>query len=358
MARKYEDKTKQAILQQMLDATPAGIDKREGSITWDMLSPAAVQMAQAYIELDNVLELVFAETSNGEFLEMRTAELGVERKPALRAVGQLKFTGPVGTFIPVGTRASTTSIEPVLFETTQNGTIGPDGFVIVNARAVEGGVQGNISAGAVTVVVGNLAGIVNVINEDSFNGGVDRESDEELLARYYQRVRQPGTSGNKNHYLQWAKEVPGISDAQVYPLWDGPLTVKVIVIDGNKRAPTPELLQDVTDYIEEQRPIGAIVTVEGAEEVPIDISVDVALASDTTLQQVKEDIENAVREYLAALAFTDPLVRITRIASIILDIPRIVDYQNLTMNNDTVNLEVQPGQVAVLGTVNVGLMDE
>jgi len=356
MARRYTHKTKEAILQAMLDATPAGIDKREGSITWDMLSPAAVQLAEAYIELDNVLELVFAETSNGEFLEMRTAELGVFRKPAVHATGELTFSGPTGTVIPVGTRASTTSVTPILFETTEEGIIDSSGSVTLSAKAVEPGSQGNVPAGTITLVVGDLAGIVTVTNENSFNGGVDAESDAELLQRYYDRVQRPATSGNANHYLQWAKEVPGISDAKVFPEWNGPLTVKVVVIDGNKRSPTPELVQSVFDYIESQRPIGAIVTVEGAVEVPINIFVKVVPATGATVEQITADIQNAVTDYLKSLAFVDPLVRITRIANLLLDIPRIVDYQDLTLNGGTGNIEVLPNQVAVLGTVTVELI--
>ncbi|MNC57247.1 hypothetical protein D3C75_1068950 [compost metagenome] len=54
------------------------------------------------------------------------------------------------------------------------------------------------------------------------------------------------------------------------------------------------------------------------------------------------------------LAFEDPLVRYTRIAAILLDIPPIIDYSELTVNStqDT-NLEILTGQVAVLGTVSV-----
>ncbi|MNV35159.1 hypothetical protein D3C71_1265970 [compost metagenome] len=100
-------------------------------------------------------------------------------------------------------------------------------------------------------------------------------------------------------------------------------------------------------------PIGPIVSVEAAGEVPINVSVQVTLASGATKDQVKEKLESGLRLYLANLAFVDPLVRYTRIQSIILDIPPVIDYADLKVNGLTTNIEIEPGKVAVPGTVTV-----
>lgn len=34
------------------------------------------------------------------------------------------------------------------------------------------------------------------------------------------------------------------------------------------------------------------------------------------------------------------------------DIPDVIDYESLTINGDTANIEISDGAVAVLGTVN------
>ena len=48
----YENQTEDVIKQRMLDVVPSDLDKREGSFIYDGISPAAIELALAYIELD------------------------------------------------------------------------------------------------------------------------------------------------------------------------------------------------------------------------------------------------------------------------------------------------------------------
>ncbi|MCL6560735.1 MAG: baseplate J protein, partial [Firmicutes bacterium] len=75
----YEDQTVAAIKQRMIDAVPSDLDKREGSFIYDGLSPAAIELALAYIEMDRVIKLGFAQTTYGQYLDYRAAEHGVTR---------------------------------------------------------------------------------------------------------------------------------------------------------------------------------------------------------------------------------------------------------------------------------------
>lgn len=347
----YEEKTDEVILEDMLDNTRDDIDKREGSIAYDLLTPTAIELSLAYIELDAVLALGFADTSEGDWLERKTSELGVIRKPALIASGEVTFTGDEDTEIPTGTRVITEN--GLYFVTTDNVEIGESGEVTAPIEAEEGGSEYNVSAGDIVDIDGDLEDVIDVINEDDITGGIDEETDESLLERYYSRVRRPATSGNVYHYEEWAKEVPGVGDVKVYPTWDGAGTVKVVLLGGNQTAPEQSVIDDVESYIEDNRPVGANVTVVGAEEVSINISADLVLSSIADINDVKADIERGVTEYLGTLAFDDPLVRYTRIAAILLDIPRIIDYANLTVNGGEHNIEVSDGEVAVLGEVDV-----
>ncbi|WP_193385352.1 baseplate J/gp47 family protein, partial [Rhodanobacter denitrificans] len=76
------------------------VDKREGSIIYDALAPIAYKLAETYFQLNNYVDLFFADTAVGEFLERRTAESGVERRPATKAIRKIVTTRPVD----VGTR--------------------------------------------------------------------------------------------------------------------------------------------------------------------------------------------------------------------------------------------------------------
>ncbi len=64
----------------MLENVPSTIDKREGSVMYDALAPAAAELAKAYIELDWMYEQMFANTANREYLIRRCAERGIDRK--------------------------------------------------------------------------------------------------------------------------------------------------------------------------------------------------------------------------------------------------------------------------------------
>ncbi|GIP55239.1 baseplate J/gp47 family protein [Paenibacillus vini] len=348
----YEYQTKVAILDRMLGASPADIDKRQGSVTYDLLSPAAIELTQAYAELDNVLAFGFADTTYGAYLDMRAKEYGLTRKPAVKATGSLTFTGPDGTPIPRGTLASTGGDTPVYFVTTADATIS-GGSVTVAAEAQGGGVAGNVGAGAITTMIGDLVGIVAVSNAAHFEGGVDTESDASLKARYFERAFRPATSGNANQYRQWALEVPGVSDARVYPIWDGPGTVKVVLIDADKTAPDPSIVAAVDAHIRPIAPVGADVTVAGAAEVPVNVAAKVTLAAGTQLPDVQAQVASGVRDYLRTLAFADPLIRVTRVANVILDVPGVIDYADIRLNGGTANIAVGDGQVAVLGDVAV-----
>lgn len=356
----YEDQTAAAVLERMLAESPSDIDKRQGSVTYDLLSPAAIEFMRAYTEMDVVLGLSFADTAYGEWLDRAAREYGLTRKPAVKAAGSLTFTGPDGTVIPAGTIASTGGETPVYFVTIANAMIS-GGSVTTAAIAQDAGAFGNVGIGTVGLLIGDLVGVVTVNNATNFEGGVDAESDDSLRARYFERASRPATSGNANQYRQWALEIPGVSDAKVYPIWNGPGTVKVVLLDDDKTAPDASVVNAAQTFIDPTKdgrgmgaaPIGAIVTVSGAVEVPINISLKVTLAPGATTSAVKAQIEAGVRTYLKSLAFTDPLVRITRIANVILDIPPVIDYESLTVNGAGSNVAIADGSVAVLGAVTV-----
>lgn len=346
----YEAQTKAAILQRQLDASPSDIDKRQGSLTYDVLSASAIEKALLYIELDNVLNFGFADTTYGTYLDQRANERGLTRKAAIKAVGSVTFSGPNGTVIPAGTEVSTGGESPIYFATTASATIA-SGTATVAAEAEVAGESGNVTIGAITLLVGDLVGVVTVTNAAPFDGGVDVESDADLLARYLDTVRKPSTSGNANQYRTWALEVAGISDAKVTPVWNGPGTVKVVLLDDDKTAPSAPKVSEVAAYIETVRPVGATVTVVGATEVAINVSGTYTLATGATLTDARTQIAAGLKTYLATLAFTDPTVRYTQIANVVLSADAVVDYSGLTVNGGTANITIVSGSVAVVGTV-------
>ncbi|MDK7192872.1 hypothetical protein QP420_06460, partial [Bifidobacterium sp. UMB1197] len=67
------------FLRKMLDAVPDNIDKREGSIIYDALAPAALVMGQQSLDMANVIKETYIKTASGEFLDYRAIEHGTSR---------------------------------------------------------------------------------------------------------------------------------------------------------------------------------------------------------------------------------------------------------------------------------------
>lgn len=359
------EQKEESILARMLGRIPADVDKAEGSYIWDALAPAAYELFLSAGWAQEVLRRGFATTAFGAYLDLRCGEHGVERRPAERATGKVTFAGASGVVVPAGTRVATaadavTSTPSVEFETVEAVTIGGVGLVEASVMAVEAGVLGNIAAGSIAVLVEPVPGVTGIANAAAMIGGAETESDASLLERYLLKVRNPGTSGNRADYLQWALETDGVGGAQVQPLWNGPGTVKVFVLNQEKRAASAAIVAAVQDVIAPgaagtgagKAPIGANVVVAAPAEVPIAIGVKLSLRTGWTLAQAVTGIQAMMTEYLKSLAFADAVVRYSKVNSLLLDVPAIVDLSNLTINGGTSNVTVGIGQVAVPGAVN------
>lgn len=92
----YEEKNFDTIIDNMLNRVSEvspDIDTREGSVIYNALAPAAIEMQDLYIALDTVLNESFADTQSREFLIRRCAERGIFPNEATYAIRKGEFTG-------------------------------------------------------------------------------------------------------------------------------------------------------------------------------------------------------------------------------------------------------------------------
>lgn len=349
----YTDRDKDQILSDMLQSAPDDVDKREGSIVCDMLVPPSEEIEMLQQVLKAVSENGFIDTAQMEYVDLRAMEYGEYRKPAERAKGWLLIADDVGREINIDTVIMTEHDGvPVALQIVEYNVVPDNGEVTVQAVAVEPGNGGNIPAYSDMTCVELPEAIIT--NPIEFLGGVDRESDDELKSRVLLKVRRPITSGNVYHYELWARQVAGISQARVTPLWDGPGTVKVTVINSDGRAPTAEQVQAVVDHIEEERPIGATVTVVAINEVSIDVTATLTLEGGLLPTDVQDMVGQSIAEYLAE-AGTE--IRHSQIARAILRTEGVRDYDNVRIGADgimgTDNILVSADDVAIVGQVTL-----
>lgn len=250
------------ILTNMLSNTSNEFNKSKGQFIYDTEAASAIEIEKIYTEADKILQEGFVDTCNSKNLERKCVDFGIERKRAKVSTGIVKITGNIGSTIYAGNLVATDSIN---FKVVEDVTLTEES-VDVKVECVEAGVVGNIEVGAIKYFPMTLQGINKVTNEVAFTNGYDEETDEELRKRYYLKVRTPATSGNKYSYMQWCLEVDGVGACNVLPLWNGNGTVKCVIIDSNKTGADETLINSVTEYIEEVRPIGAIVTIVSGKQ--------------------------------------------------------------------------------------------
>lgn len=350
----YEDQTFEVLMERMLSRVSNDIDKREGSVIWDFLAPSALEFEQAYQQLDLVINWFFANQDiPRELLLSKCADVGIVPKDAVPASGYVSFTGAEGTVISTGIRMSTTGDAPIYFYVLEEATIPSSGSVDVLVEAETGGTIGNVPANSITQLISFVDGVVSITNTSDFTSGIQEEPDHLLYQRYLERISTPSSSGNDADYIRWAKEVPGIGYARVFRTWNGPGTVRVVIGTYDKRSPSPVLVERVRQNILEKAPDLATITVGGVEELSIDIDVKLSLLEDTNVTSTTEDIKTHTNEYFYEINFNQDLIRYNKIAEAILNAERVIDYEDLRVNNKTGNILLEKDQIAILGKINI-----
>jgi len=343
--------TRQQLLAQLLGNISDEYDKSAGSFFYDALMPAAIVLEGIYANIEKILPHAFAKTAAGIYLDYKAAEQGLTRKEAAKASGSVTVSGNNGAVIKASDKVAS---DTVTFTVMQNGTV-TNGNVAVSVECDTAGAVGNLPAGIINRFPVTLSGIISVTNTEPTSGGYDAETDDELRERYFEKVSRPLAGGNIYDYMLWAKEVGGVGEVKVQPLWNGNGTVKVMVIDSGGAAADSTLIAKVTANIEQKRPVGASVTVVSAEPLPINISVRIYIKEGYLLEDIKTNIQSAVSAYLKNIAFQQDYVSYAQIGSRVLVQDGVLDYQELLVNSGSGNVVVSENQVPVLGTLEVSV---
>lgn len=321
----------------------------EGTFAFDDLAANSVEFQNIQAEMELLIEAMFPQSSWGEYLDLLADELGngMKRRAATKAVVVLTLSGTAGTEVNSGALFATDG--KINFITTEDCTIGEDGFCTVKAEAQAAGKEGNVKAGTIVKIPVSIYGVSAVTNKEDAYNGYDEETDDSLRERLLFRLRHPVTSGNANEYVDWAESVGGVGAAKCIPLWNGNGTVKVIIVDANNEQANDELLNAVKNYIEKVRPIGASVTVVTPEILKVSVAAKVTAASEDYVAKITE----AINEYFRREGFNSNYVSIAHIGKIMLETGAISDYESLTINGGISNISVDDNHVPRLGTLTL-----
>jgi uncharacterized phage protein gp47/JayE len=131
------------IHRRMMASMPDDIDKSELQIPWDYTRPSALIKAEfAGFELNETIKLMFPHWAYGEWLDLHAGQEGITRRAANPASGILTVNGELNTTIAEGFQFATqANLTPsVIFETTEETTIGAGSYIIMDASEMPGAV--------------------------------------------------------------------------------------------------------------------------------------------------------------------------------------------------------------------------
>lgn len=342
----------------------------EGDFIYDATRPTAEQIAELkQLGLQNNLRIAFPQTSYGEYLEWLGECKGVFKNQPTKSVGMVTFNGAQGTIITKGTIVTTIATDEkqsIEFELLETKTIGANETVDIKAECRIAGTIGNVSNNTITVLLGSISGVKSVSNKEDFRGGTDIEDEEHFRERVLVAEQEDKLSGASSDYIRWAKEVDGVGYAYVVPEWNGAGTVKVLILDKNRKAATQELIDKVQEYIyplnisegenrDGKAPIGALVTVVTPDTLLINVKASFIFSNGFSEETVLNNLKTKIDKYLDKidLGGTVSYNAIQAIVgSMMLTDEGIEDFSNLTINDVKENIKLQDQVVGIGEIVN------
>ncbi len=281
----------------------------KGTDAWvwpNNISVAAKVMAGIGSEITGFASYIsrqkFALTADGDNLELHGAEVGLSRRPAAPAGGNITLTVPGAVAVDVG--AVFTRGDGFQYLASVATSLPGAGTLDVAVIAAVDGKAGNAIEGTPLSVASGVAGAATAaVGTGGIVAGDDVEDDGEpftkdlstFRGRILFRKANPPHGGAPSDYVLWGTSVSGVTRIFVERKWIGAGTVRVFVLMDDRYPdgiPSDADVARVDDYIDQVAPAGAALTVVAPIAVPVDIVIN-------SLQPNTSDVQTAVRAELA-----------------------------------------------------------
>lgn len=400
----YEAQTYESILARMLQkalTVNSNLDAREGSLVWLGNAPAAVELQNLYIQMDNILRETFADTASREYLTLRAMERGLVPYSSTPTILEMTVT-PVDLFLSMNTRFSIGDLNYYVSANRGNGK-----YEITCETAGE---IGNNYTGTV-IPIEYVDGLETCTVTSILVPGEDEEDTETFRQRYFNSLNAQAFGGNRIDYIEKVNAIPGVGGVKVYRAWNSDLkpanmtpptgtdtwinglsdvpeavktwldtvyaaaknnmftvggTVKLVIINSTFTVPSETLVGQVQTTVDPLQnagegvgiaPIGHVVRVEGVNEETVDLSFALYYQRGWTWDDVSGYVTEVIEVYFKELAESwadqnEPLVvRISQIESRLLDINGILDIANTKINEEAANYTLELDHIPVLGSI-------
>ena len=344
-----------------------------GDVLLAMFEAVATQDVFLLAQIQVVLALTRAATSNGPDLDSWIQQFGMTRLPAVTATGTVTFgknglaNAPIQ--IPVGTAVQSADGLTqflVVADTSQSGFNPALGAYVlaagqssVNAtvQATVAGTAGNAAAGQISQSSDPLAGIDTVTNTAAIQNGQNAETDAAVRLRipnYFASLRSAipaaiifaATSVQQGVRVQLAQNVPQVG---FYTLF----------ADDGSGNPPDSFITAVTAAVQAVTAEGVQPVVRRFTPLNVIISVNLNVSATANLQSVEGNVSVALAAYVSALPITP-----TGMTLPFLELPVVISNADpsapgiaagsLTVDGATSDINAPVGSLILAPTITVG----
>lgn len=328
------------IQNDMLSEMPSTYSKLKGTWLWEMFKAFAIKIFELLGLLTETAEKLNIENLKGDELDAYVQQwTDIKRKKAQRAEGYINVTGD--GMVYAGTLVASGNVQ---YEITENTKI--SGTTPVHIVATESGEVGNTDKNTVTTMVTSNANVKSITNPDKIEGGTDEETDDALRERYYLRLSMPATSGNKAHYILWARECFGVGGAKATRDTEVNNKVNLYICGDEGDVADVSTVELVQNYIDPHingdgsgvAPIGAVCEVFSAGIKALKVTGIVELNNTLNGEDTLDNIRAAITKHLAQINFQKTEISYARLLNIILGCDGVNDITDFKLNDGYINI--------------------
>ena len=355
----FSGKDFNSLLLSILNRIDNSLDKREGSLVRTAVAATAWGLEGLYGYLETLQTQAYARTATGKALDYKAEERGVLRLPAVAAIRLVVSN----VALPIGARLMTRGSNNNLVYFVSSASVLDGGLWRTHVTCETPGLAGNAYYGVVQPI-SSVPGLTSATMSDIALAGSAPETDAALRQRYLDSLLLRPFAGNIDAYRIAVMGIPGVGAVQIWPVGNGPGTVVLSILDSQRQIASPalvDLVQDIicpldgglpADHGFGIAPIGAMVTVMTAEELPVDVWAKVTLNSGASTTVVQTKVEAALKALLAEAAVAwdvvspGPIANYSQVLShasvvaTIFGLPEVADVDAVTLklNGDVGNL--------------------
>ena len=364
-------KTRQEIAKEIFEQCKKEIPQashfKSGGIFRLFIEIIASFLEKLYQESENLLANRFLQTASGEFLTLKSKELGIEsRFPAQKTQGYVIFSrNKIGTNITIdenkiiATKSNTQGqvfrfkvLKKIVLEDTM-------AEIRVLVEAEEYGSTYNVPEDTITEFVTNISGVDSVSNREPdakkswiTKSGRDIESDDDLRIRCLS-IWEGLSGANEGAYIAWAKSISDIEEVKVIGTCNGDSNdvlgdVTVICTSKGNKQPSDTMIKNVKEIIESKKPIATEVFVLAPKEKEIPLKITISTSTGTLNNEI---IKEQVTKYFSTQSIGQDFEP-SALSAYLFTLP---DIKSVVISEPPTGVTISDYQIARLGETKLDI---